>query len=124
MKTAQDPRHQRRSALVQELFTYSFGQPVTDKTSPLIEKLPEIDAMIAKAAPAWPTSQMNRVDLAILRVAVFELLTSDVPHRVMMDEAIELAKEYGAEQSAKFVNGVLAHLVEKGIIQTGQVKKA
>ncbi|MBI3970289.1 MAG: transcription antitermination factor NusB [Chloroflexi bacterium] len=72
------------------------------------EYQPEIDAQIAKHAPAWPLEQMSRVDKALLRIAIFELLyLPDVPPKVAINEAVELAKIFGHESSARFVNGVL-----------------
>ena len=70
--------------------------------------LPDIDTRLASAAPAWPLSQMARVDKSILRLAIYELLyRADVPDRVAINEAIELAKVFGHDTSARFVNGVL-----------------
>ena len=70
--------------------------------------LPEIDTRLASAAPAWPLSQMARVDKSVLRLAIYELLyCADVPDRVAINEAIELAKVFGHDTSARFVNGVL-----------------
>lgn len=69
---------------------------------------PDIDTRLASAAPAWPLSQMARVDKSILRLAIYELLyRADVPDRVAINEAIELAKVFGHDTSARFVNGVL-----------------
>ena len=70
--------------------------------------LPEIDTRLASAAPAWPLPQMARVDKSVLRLAIYELLyCADVPDRVAINEAIELAKVFGHDTSARFVNGVL-----------------
>ena len=63
--------------------------------------------MIKKAAPAWPVEKLNKIDLAILRVAVYELTNTKTPPKVIIDEAVEIAKKYGSEKSASFVNGVL-----------------
>jgi N utilization substance protein B len=70
-----------------------------------------IDARIAAAAPAWPLEQMSRVDKSILRLAIFEMMyVPDVPPRVAINEAVELAKTFGHETSPKFVNGVLGSI--------------
>ncbi len=67
-----------------------------------------LDALIAKTAPAWPIDQLPRVDLNILRLALCELLYSaDVPVGAVINEAVELAKRYGSENSGKFINGTL-----------------
>lgn len=113
MKTALDPRHLKRVQQMQDLFAYDFSRiPADEEKNPIETELPKVDALIIDAAPAWPIGQINKVDLAILRISVYELLHSDTPPKVVIDEAIELSKEYGAEHSPKFVNGVLAHIAE------------
>lgn len=69
----------------------------------------EIDRLIAKAAPAWPLNQMPKVDKNVLRIAIFEVLFDNraVPVKVAINEAVELAKQYGSDSSGRFVNGVL-----------------
>lgn len=72
------------------------------------------DAIIEKLAPAWPIDQINKVDLQILRIAIFEGFISKItPKKVSIDEAVELAKEFGGKPSANFVNGVLGTLLSK-----------
>ena len=76
-----------------------------------IEKhIHEIDKIIEKAAPEWPIAQISMIDRNVLRVGLFELLYSDkeeVPPKVAINEAIELAKTFSGQTSGKFVNGVL-----------------
>ncbi len=68
----------------------------------------EIDKHIKKLAPAWPISQLALIDRNILRLAIFEILfDNEVPVKVAVNEAVELAKTFGSENSTKFVNGVL-----------------
>ncbi len=68
----------------------------------------KIDGSIGPAAPEWPVEQIARVDKIILRLAVYELMIKrDVPPKVAINEAVELAKSFGGENSSKFVNGVL-----------------
>lgn len=68
----------------------------------------EIDKHIQKLAPAWPISQLALIDRNILRLAIFEILfDNEVPVKVAVNEAVELAKTFGSENSTKFVNGVL-----------------
>lgn len=68
----------------------------------------DIDELIGKAAPEWPFEQISLVDRNILRVAVAELVYDrDIPPKVAINEAIEMAKSYGGETSSKFVNGVI-----------------
>ena len=112
MKTAADPRHIRRIALVQEIFAYSF-RPTTDNfvSDSLSEMEPffkSIDTLIEKAAPQFPIAKIAKIDVAILRLAIYELLfLKKEPPKVVIDEAIELAKELGGEGSPSFINGVL-----------------
>ncbi|MGI8424932.1 MAG: transcription antitermination factor NusB [Chloroflexota bacterium] len=68
----------------------------------------EIDALIHHAAPQWPLDQMSRVDKSILRLAIYEMLReADLSPKVIINEAVELAKRFGHDSSPKFVNGVL-----------------
>ena len=76
----------------------------------VIEHMKEIDNIIKKSAPQWPLNQISIIDRNILRLGIFELLYSDkdaVPPKVAINEAIELAKSFGGENSGKFINGVL-----------------
>ncbi|MBU1148677.1 transcription antitermination factor NusB, partial [Patescibacteria group bacterium] len=68
----------------------------------------EIDQLITKYAPEWPLDQITTVDRNVLRIGVYELkFDDDIPPKVAINEAIELAKTFGGESSGKFVNGVL-----------------
>lgn len=108
MKRHSDPRHQKRIRLMKQLFEYGFSNSKPNAELALIVKvLKKIDKTIEKAAPLWPIGQINRIDLAILRLAVFELLLGKEPKKVIIDEAVELAKEFGSDKSSSFINGVL-----------------
>ncbi len=113
MKTSQDPRHQKRQAIVQELFKLEFhAQPVGTETRKIIEQKSFIDKKIQNAAPDFPVDKINRVDLAVLRLAAYELLVDKKePQNVIIDEAVELAKEFGNDTSPAFINGVLGHIL-------------
>ncbi len=75
----------------------------------VMEKLPEIDQKINEFAVGWKTDRMGKVEVAIMRVAVYELLFDEnVPQSVAINEAVELAKKFGQDESPSFVNGVLA----------------
>ena len=75
------------------------------------EKVPEIDESINRVATGWKTGRMGKADLSILRLAVYEMKYDDtIPVSVAINEAVELAKAYGEENSASFVNGVLARI--------------
>lgn len=114
MKTSQDPRHQRRIDLMQKLFSLSFPGGTQDKTIAQIKKnIESIDGAIAAAAPEWPVDKIAKIDLAILRLSIFELtIEKKEPPKVIIDEAVEIAKEFGNENSAKFVNGVLGTILK------------
>lgn len=86
---------------------------IRTKAQHIAEKVPEIDLMINGHTKGWKTTRMNKVDLSILRVAVYEMKwDDDVPVGVAIDEAVELAKKYSGEDGSSFVNGVLAKLVD------------
>lgn len=72
------------------------------------EKKSELDQLITKYAPEWPLEQIAVIDKTLLRAAVYELMfTEDAPPKVIINEAVELAKTFGSDNSAKFINGVL-----------------
>ena len=74
----------------------------------VIKHMTEADELIVKAAPEWPLEQISAIDKTILRIAVYELLHSlEVPPKVAINEAVELGKTFGSENSSKFINGVL-----------------
>ena len=84
-------------------------QYITDKYDKIVSRIPEIDAMINEKAVSWTTSRMGKVDLTILRLAIYEMLfDDDVPVSVAINEAVEIAKKFGQDESPSFVNGVLA----------------
>ena len=82
---------------------------IRGKYEKIAGKLPEIDGMINEKAKGWSTSRMGKVDLTIIRLAVYEILfDEEVPVGVAINEAVELAKKFGQDGSAGFVNGILA----------------
>jgi len=127
-------RHLSRSIAMQSLYEWDFsgkkvdlektierniqefGPGLEDKSfiwqlvTGVVQHLREIDKIVEKAAPQWPLDQIAIVDKNILRIGIYELLFGDktaVPPKVAINEAIELAKSFGGENSGKFVNGVL-----------------
>ncbi len=85
---------------------------IQKKYEDIMEHLTEIDAMINEVAEGWKTSRMAKVDLTLIRLATYELkYEEDIPTGVAINEAVELAKAYGTDDSASFVNGILAKLV-------------
>ncbi len=82
---------------------------ISSKFAKIREKSSEIDTMLNERSQSWSTERMGKVDLAILRLAVYELLfDEDIPTAVAINEAVELARKYGQDASPVFVNGVLA----------------
>lgn len=81
----------------------------------------EIDAIVSRHATHWSLDRMAAVDRNVLRLAVYELLYArEVPERVVLNEAIEIAKKYGADESGGFVNGILDHIVKHDPAVTAQ----
>ena len=139
MKRSTDPRHQARILALQELFSKYFNiknVPVEEISvkelveinemeeynedlyqkilAGVTENTEEIDKVISQYAPQWPISQIKSVDLQILRIAIFEGFIGKItPPKVAIDEAIEVAKDFGGEISSKFVNGVLGAIYEQ-----------
>lgn len=100
-----------------QLFTQTFPSsqtPDENLAQTITLHLPAIDHAIQSAAPEWPIDKIAKIDLSILRLAAFELMIErKEPPKVIIDEAIELAKTYGNDNSAKFVNGVLGTILKK-----------
>jgi len=111
--TLDDALRQRLDTLVRgNMKEFAPGAEDETFTSALVagvvEHIAEIDPYLTKYAPEWPIGQITIVDRNILRIGVFELvITHDVPAKVAINEAIELAKAFGGESSGRFVNGVL-----------------
>jgi N utilization substance protein B len=101
---------------MQSIFAFSYGNqnlggPDFDD---IVLHLKEIDAIITKNAPKWPLDKINKIDLSVLRCAFWELLyQKSSPPKVVIDEAIELAKEFGTESSPAFVNGVIGTAIKQ-----------
>lgn len=82
---------------------------ISGKYGNIAARLPEIDARINEQAKGWTTGRMGKVDLTIIRLAVYEICyDDDIPTGVAINEAVELAKKFGQDESAGFINGVLA----------------
>jgi len=125
------PRHQARQIALQALYEIDIAghKPGTVISARLAEQDPplrkdtadfvrrivagvaaqtgELDHIIAHFAPEWPVTQIATIDRNILRIALWEILANGTPIRVAINEAVELAKEFGAESSPRFINGVL-----------------
>ena len=114
MKTALDPRHTNRQKAVQDLFAWAFHKQLLTNTlaKDITQNVIELDKIISESAPEFPLPRINHIDLAILRLAVYELVIErSQPSKAVIDEAVELAKEYGGETSPAFVNGALGKVL-------------
>lgn len=127
-------RHLIRSIVLQSLYEWEFYKQKEDFTKILernlnefgagidepefawklangiISHLKELDSVVEKSAPQWPLEQIPIIDKNVLRIGLYELLHADkaeIPEKVAINEAIELAKNFGGENSSKFINGVL-----------------
>jgi N utilization substance protein B len=146
MKQGSDPRHAARIVALQTLFEWSFNSTNPDEIAKrdtqelgapnidleliqflvqgVTDNLDSIDEIVHNAAPEWPIGQISKIDLAALRIAIFELyIARSVPPKVAIDEAIELGKEYGGENSGKFINGVLGTVVKTFMPEMGKKEK-
>lgn len=118
-KSRMDVRHQRRIQAVETIFAYSFKHDSfkppheSDLFHGVVRNLARIDAIIENNAPKFPINRISKIDLAILRLAIYELEINPVePKKVIINEAIELAKELGGEKSHLFINGVLGKFIQ------------
>lgn len=94
------------------------SKDLEDKLAKIVPQLEKIDNVITKLAPAWPLAQINPVDLQILSLAIFEgFIEKAIPAKVAIDEGIELARDFGSENDAKFVSGVLGNLYADNNLQ-------
>ena len=132
-------RHQSRMAAVQILYEWDLKEKkesledifnhffeinqikidpnfVKDLIHGVEKNIEEIDKLIEKTAPEWPIEQIAVIDKTILRLGIYELLfAKEVPPKAVINEAVELGKEFGSENSGKFVNGVLGTLYREKV---------
>lgn len=135
MQQTLDPRHIARALAMQHLFTNLVTHQdqidvevlieeleVTDYDHELYQKLidgvpqaiSEIDPLIEELAPAWPIAQISPVDLTLLRIGIWEgFIAKITPPKVVINEMIELGKEFGGENTGPFINGVLGAMLKK-----------
>lgn len=136
MKSKSDPRHNARRLALASVFCWLFSDPdnrlclelsqevlecqnvdtaLVDRiVAGVQENTSEIDRLVQKCAPEWPINKISKVDLVILRIAIWEIMhEQEAPEKVVIDEAVELAKEFGNDTSPKFVNGVLGSVIDQ-----------
>ena len=124
-------RHEQREQIFRLLFQIEFHEPkdmprqmrlfveeadlIEARCQAVREKVPEIDKLIEENVKGWDTSRMGKVELTVLRLAVYEMrYDEDIPTGVAINEAVEIAKMYGQENSGSFVNGILGKIVKRG----------
>lgn len=133
-------RHEQREQLFKLLFRVEFNKPedmpeqvrlfmeeneeitlekdavyISDKYARIQEKLPVIDKMLDDNTEGWDTTRMGKVELTVLRLAVYEIVfDEDIPGSVAINEAVEIVKKYGQETSGGFVNAILGKIVKLG----------
>lgn len=133
-------RHEQREQIFMLLFQVEFHSPeemprqmrlfledgerilsqedadrIEERCRLISEKIPEIDKLINENTEGWDTGRMGKVELTVLRLAVYEMrYDDDIPERVAIDEAVEIAKKYGQENSGGFVNAILGKIVKLG----------
>ena len=134
MKTSKDPRHQARrlaagyiyarensnagsnldqddllSSLIENLEIKNYDETLfNDLSEGVLSQNTELRKLIKANSKEWDLDKMYKMDISILLLAAYELLSKKAPIKVIIDEAVELAKEFGEDESAKFINGVLA----------------
>jgi len=114
-------RHQKRIKIMQDLFACTFSEQNTalclEERDPestvyqILQVIDELDEKLQSVAPERPLHDINQVDLAIMRTTLYESEHKETPKKVLINEAVEMAKEFGSESSSRFVNGVLATLL-------------
>ena len=86
---------------------------IREKIKAIIEKLDEIDAKISEYSESWKIERLGKVELSILRLAAYEIMfDDDIPANIAINEAVELAKKYGADESSGFVNAILGKVAK------------
>ncbi|MCI9438911.1 MAG: transcription antitermination factor NusB [Lachnospiraceae bacterium] len=99
----------------EEIGSQKDADYIESRCQKIREKIPEIDRLIDDNTVGWETSRMGKVELAVLRLAVYEMrYDEDIPAGVAIDEAVEIAKKYGQENAGGFVNAILAKIVKLG----------
>lgn len=124
MQPAIDSRRLKRLDRLNAIFSWQFFKDLGDESlqqtdtkqfvpaQPIIEKIEELDTTILHYAPKHGLDTFNKMDLAILRQALYELKYTDTPPAVVVDEAVEISKEFGSEETPNFVHGVLGNYID------------
>lgn len=115
MKTRTDKRHLKRKLLVEEFFSGTFHKLTEPslEAKKILNEIDLIESLMLEAATEGQTKRINKIDKAVLIVSIWELaIEKRTPPKVIIDEAVELAKEFGSESSPGFVNGILGNILK------------
>lgn len=124
MKSGLDPRHLRRVRIIKALYALNFSNAQPDSLKKddqeflrsIVKQLPTINQQINLYSTRFGVDKMVKIDLSILQLGVFELLYDQkAPSKVVIDEAIEIAKEFGSNKSPNLINGILAKILEANL---------
>lgn len=119
MESLEDEEREKTNKIISEesvedLIPFEDKEYIVEKVNKIIDAIPEIDKAIDEVAVGWKTDRMGKVELAILRLAYYEMtMDDDVPGKVAVDQAVILAKKYGSDNSPAFINGILAKLFQE-----------
>lgn len=135
MKASFDPRHNTRKLVFSELYAcliretpedvdiesyksnlniLKYDENLYSKFVPeIFKKMKELDVVLSDLNTEWSKTNIYKTDLAIIYLCIYELLYINTPQKVILDEGIELAKEFGSDLSFKFINGILAGIIDK-----------
>lgn len=98
-----------------EITSLSDADYIESRCEKILEKLPELDKLIDDNTEGWNCTRMGKVELTVLRLAIYEMrFDDDIPGGVAIDEAVEIAKKYGQDNSGAFVNAILAKIIKLG----------
>ncbi len=108
---SEEMTEQMQNFLDEETEASKAREEIEETVKDILLNLPEIDRIINEVAEGWKTDRMSKVDLTLIRLAVYEIRFKKIPEGVAINEAVEIAKAYGSDRSGSFVNGILAKVV-------------
>ena len=120
--TGHDPEEVIQRRIAEDGFASDAAEYARELVNGVLNNISTIDDLIQRAAPAWPFAQMAKIDRNIIRIALYEALfrSERVPFKVVVNEAVELAKLFGSESSSRFVNGVVGSIVTQELGKGGE----
>jgi N utilization substance protein B len=120
--TGHEPEDVMQRRITENSLAPDAAEYARELVNGVLQNVPNIDELIQKAAPAWPFTQMAKIDRNIIRIALYEALfkPEKLPFKVVVNEAVELAKLFGSESSSRFVNGVVGSIVTQELGKGGE----